>query len=272
MAAIERVVRGKYTLPPLTKDYLVSSPLGEESKSEEQADSRDDLSKPERFNHQPSFQMRYLRGLRRLRNISRDLFPQSLPFFEATHQEWMGDCPFVSTVGAMVYRDPSAVKAMFTQSADGPTTVTFGNGRSIKIVRLTDADIAIWSCAGTNGLWLTILEKAYRRVLVATEHPDTQDRPSIYDKFGSVQTIEILDGHRTREVALRGIRPGSTQFARLRQDLTAAQREHSLVKVGTASKTTTPGIPHTHALSPNDAIAVAGELLTVAAAQLKTKP
>ena len=250
IAAIEQVVRsGKYTIPPITKDHLVSSPLREQSTSDEQSDSADDVSKPEKFNHPPAFQPRYLRAVRKLHRASRDLFPQSLPSFEATHQGSLGDCPFVSTVGAMVYRSPSAVKAMFTQNDNASTTVSFGDGRRIKIVRLTDADIAIWSSAGTNGLWLTVLEKAYRRILTATEHPDRQDRPNIYDKFGSARTIEILDGHQTRRVQLRRIRPGSPQLAALRKDLNAAQREHRLVQAGTppGTKKITPGITGEHA-------------------------
>jgi len=250
IAAIELVVRnGKYTLPLIAEDYLASSPSREQSTSDEQTDSADDVSKPEKFNHPPAFQPRYLYAVRKLHRASRDLFPQSLPSFDAIHQERMGDCPFVSTVGAMVYRNPSAVKAMFSQNDNGSTTVSFGDGRRIKIVRLTDADIAIWSSAGTNGLWLTVLEKAYRRILTATKHPDRQDRPNIYDKFNSARTIEILDGHQTRRVPLRRIRPGSPQLAALRKDLNAAQREHRLVKAGTppGTKKITPGIAGDHA-------------------------
>ena len=107
IATIEKVVRGnQYTLPPITRDYLVSSPLREPSTSDEQTDSADDVSKPENFDHAPAFQPRYLNAIRKLRHTSRDLFPQDLPSFDATHQGALGDCPFVSTVGAMVYREP----------------------------------------------------------------------------------------------------------------------------------------------------------------------
>lgn len=249
IAAIEQVVRGnKYTLPPITKDYLVSSPLRESFTSDEQTDSADDVSKMEKFNHAPAFQPRYFEAMRKLRDTSRELFPQGLPSFGATHQGKLGDCPFVSTVGAMVYRNPSAVKAMFAQNDNGSFTVSFGNGRSIKIAHITDADIAIWSSAGTNGLWFTVLEKAYRRILAATEDPDRQDRPSIYDKFGpSKLTIQILDGHEADNIALKQIRPGSPQLAALRKELITAQREHLLVKAATPAKESAPGITPDHA-------------------------
>jgi len=251
LAAIRVVVHGhKYTLPPtITQAYLVSSPLREPSTSDEQAALLDDPSKPGKFEHRPAFQTRYVNAVRRLRSASRDLFPQSLPAFDAIHQRILGDCPFVSTVGAMVYRNPSAVRAMFAQDPDGSTMVALGNGRTIRIACITDADIALFASAGTNGLWLTVLEKAYRRVLLAARHPEQQDRPSVYAGFGSARTIEILDGHRTRTVQLQGIRPGTPQLAALRQDLKAAQCQRRLVKAGTPPTKSTPGIPHTHAFA-----------------------
>jgi hypothetical protein len=191
-------------------------------------------------------------AMRKLHGTSRDLFPQNLPSFDATHQGKIGDCPFVSTVGAMVYRNPAAVKTMFSQNDNGSTTVSFGSGQSIKITRLTDADIAIWSSAGTNGLWLTILEKAYRRMLEKISHPDSQDRRSIYEKFASTRTIEILDGYEIRKVALKSIQPGSPQFSKLRHDLNAASNEHRLIKAGTPKSEKTPGI------TPNHAYAILG--------------
>ena len=135
-----------------------------------------------------------IKFVQKIRLASHELFPQGLPSFEATHQGHIGDCPFVSTIGALVYRNPSAVKALFTQNPDGSTTVSFGNGQNIKITHVTDSDIALFSSAGTNGLWFTILEKAYRRVLVAKEHPDR----NIYEGFRSGDTIEILDGYKTK--------------------------------------------------------------------------
>jgi hypothetical protein len=148
----------------------------------------------------------------------------------------------------MVYRNPSGVKAMFNQNSDGSTTVNFGNGQSIKIMRVTDSDIILWSNAGTNGLWFTVLEKAYRRVLVATKYPDPQDRPSIYDKFGpSARTIEILDGYKIRSFPLKKIRANASQLSELRQALVSAQSDHRLIKAETPSKKSTPGITPDHA-------------------------
>lgn len=242
IVAIAKIVRtDKYNLPPLTKDYLVSSPLKKQKSSDTDTDSEDDTSKSEKLNTPPVFQPLYLAHLKRLQSTSRDLFPQILPSMEAIHQG-LGDCPFISTVGAMVHRDPVAVKAMFSKNDNGSITVHLGNGENIKIF-VTDADIALFTSAKTNGLWLTALEKAYRKSLSKTLRPDEtstktlhldgEERPNIYEKF-SGPTIEILAGHKTRPVKLEGIRPDSPQFSKLRQELIAAQRDHLLIKAGVA--------------------------------------
>jgi len=256
IVAIEKVIRGhKYKLPPLTKDYLVASPLKENAKSKEEADSADDESKAATFNHEPSFQQRYEKAMMKLRETSQELFPQSLPSFTATHQEALGDCPFVSTVGAMVYRNPADIKAMFKQNNDRSFVVTFGNGKTVKIAHLTDADIAMWSSAGTNGLWFTVLEKAYRKSLVQSKNQTGDKQASIYDKFASGQTVEIFCGHNAHAVQLKNFRSDSSNLATLRNALSNAQGANLLMKTGTPgegggkTKDLPPHVPHGHAFA-----------------------
>lgn len=242
IVAIAKIARAdKYILPPLTKDYLASCPINKQKSSDADGDSEDDTSKAEKLKSPPVFQPLYLTLITKLQSTSRDLFPQDLPSIGTIHQA-MGDCTFISTVGAMVYRDPSAVKAMFAQNDNGSITVHFGNGENINIF-ITDADIALWTSAKTNGLWMTALEKAYRKSLAKTKrsnetstkglHLNGEDRPNIYEKF-SGPTIEILTGHEIRSVKLNGIHPDSPQFSELRQELITAQRKHLLIKAGVA--------------------------------------
>ena len=233
------VRKAKHDLPPITEKYLISSASNKALNSDEQTDDQEDSnSSGKTF----PFQKNYQNALRKIHATSRELFPQESPAFEATHQGQLGDCPFVSTVGAMVYRNPAAVKNMFTQNPDGSTTVSFGNGKRIKITHITDSDIALFSSAGTNGLWFTILEKAYRRVLIATEHPNE----NIYEGFNSAKTIQILDGFETRKFPLGKIRANASQLSELRQGLFAAQSERRLIIAGTPEGKKTPGITPGH--------------------------
>jgi hypothetical protein len=245
IAIIRMVVHGgKYKLPPITQAYLVSDLSRGSSTASEPANLDDDLSKPEQNNLPPAFQPRYLQALGRLHQASRELFAQSMPSLDAVHQAGLGDCSFLSTVGGMVYHNPSGLKAMFTQNGDGSTTVAFGNGQRVSVAGVTDADIIICSTAGKNGLWLTTLEKAYRKFLLKL-HSDQPEKTDIYDRMNG-PAVEILDGQQTREIRLRK-RRGDPQLAvTVRQALRAAQQEQRLVKAGTPEIKETPGISPGH--------------------------
>ena len=236
----------KFVIPPLTKKYLTEKPAKEPRNSEaagEPVESDDSDSAKA-----PPFQRAFHNYLRKIKQTSRELFPQGSPMFDAVHQGQLGDCPFVSTVGALVYRNPSAVKAMFAENGKGSTIVNFGDGQKLSIHNLTDVDIAMWSSAGTNGLWLTVLEKAYRRKLVETKYPDSKLRPGIFDKFGpSTLTIEILDGFRTENISLKDFKAGNAGLNSLRSKMIAALNAKKIVKADTSNSVKTRGITPDHA-------------------------
>lgn len=226
IAAIERVVSdSKYKLTPVSEALLISG----------------------NNQHPRAFANEYLVAVKKLHQASRELFPQSLPSLDSIQQDDLGDCYFLSVVGAMVHRNPSAVKSMFTKNDDGSTGVKFGNGREVKVLHVTDADIAICSTAGNNGLWLTVLVKAFRNVKVDAKHPDDPDR---YDRISnggySGPVIRKLDGCQSRQIDLKGNRLGVSQTANLlRENLITAFRKHRLVVAGTDKKIV-PGIPDEH--------------------------
>ena len=216
IAIIRMVLHGgNYALPPITQAYLVSHSSPESSSSDEQPNLKEGADGAQKTAHVPAFQPRYRKAVRRLRESSRDLFPESVPSLAACHQEGLGDCYFLSVVGAMVHRNPSAVKAMFSQGDDGSITVAFGDGRNVKVGRPTDAEIVICSTAGANGLWLAVLEKAFRQVCVEDQH-GAHEGFDLYDRLhgGSAgQVIGMVGGHGSRHVALHNGQPGGQQLA-----------------------------------------------------------
>lgn len=254
IAAIKMVVRGgKYALPPLTEAYLVASPLREPATPDEQTDQLDDPAKPGRIDHPPAFQPRYRNALRRVRRVSRVLFAGgALPSLDACHQGPLGDCYFVSVVGAMVYRDPSTVQSMITQNDDGSYTIAFGDGQHVQLAPLTDAEIAVSSSAGANGLWLTVLENAYGELHVKTTTGDEAEGPdtdSIAHGGSPAPVIRTLDGHQTRVfgfVLRNGQRRGAPFAATMQEDLTTALREHRLVASSTPRTKLPPGVTPGH--------------------------
>ena len=247
VVAIEHVVRGgKYTLPPLTLEFLVKSPTYERHENKEDELSADDSSKALSFSHAPSFVPRYREAIKRISKTSRDLFPQMMPSFEGVRQG-LGDCPFVSTVGALVHRDPSFIKKMISENGNGSFTVSFGDGQSIKLNQITDGDIGMWTSAGTNGLWLTVLEKAYRRALLQAKIPhksqEEKDAESIYDQFGSGHTVQIFTGHEILRVELKDIKHGTEKYVSLCQKLKTTLANHLIIKASTSKQAGTK-VPH----------------------------
>ncbi len=254
IAAIKLVVRGgKYTLPPITQAYLVGSPLRETAMTNASSVGLDDPAQPKQTGQAPAFQPRYRSALIRLHRISRELFPQALPALDACHQGPLGDCYFVSVVGAMVYRNPAEVKARFTRNDDGSTTVAFGNGHNLQVPPLSDAEIAISSTASTNGLWLTVLENAFGKLREASLPAGTEDAPdtdAIAHGGKPGYVITALAGYKTKSFVLmlaKGQHHTAQYPTNLIQDLSAALLDHRLAAATTPTNSLPPGINPKHA-------------------------
>jgi len=254
LAAIKLVVRGgKYTLPPITQAYLVASPLRETNQAEVPVDLLDAPGQPKSIGHPPAFQPRYRSAWLRLRRVSRDLFPQDQLMLDACHQGPLGDCYLISVVGAMVCRNPAAVKGMLTANLDGSATVAFGNGRRVNVAPLTDTEIAISSIAGTNGLWLTVLENAYgkyRQETLPNVLGDDPETDVIAHGGNPGYVMTVLDGYQARSFAIvtaKGRRQDPQFTTNLAQNLTAAQQAHRLAEATTGTNALPPGINSKHA-------------------------
>jgi hypothetical protein len=93
-------------------------------------------------------------------NLPKQIFvddkPPSLKGFS---QGILGDCYYMAIVGAAVARNPVAVKKIFHVHADGSCDLKFVTGRQVHVPRLTEAEIALGGTAGTQGLWLNVLEE-----------------------------------------------------------------------------------------------------------------
>lgn len=141
-----------------------------------------------------------------IRNAPREVFTGSGgPRLQGMHQGDMGDCYLIAVVGAAVHRDPAQVRRMFHPQKDGSCEVVFLGGTSVKVPKLTDAQIALGSTAGKQGLWLNILEEAYARS-VFKKAPAKEKKPGALpeDLIGrggdSADTIAILSHNRVESL------------------------------------------------------------------------
>lgn len=293
-AALKRVVRsGKYEVPPLTKEVLSNpaastkaaakpaapAPSADTDRAADDADRRDSgeptsaaatapsTTPPLR---KPNFQSSYASGLKKIRSSKRALFLDETPDIDACKQGPLGDCFFVAAVGAFAHRDPVALKRMFVEQQDGSVLVRFGNGQSVVVTPLSDAELALSGSTGDEGMWLPVLEKAMGS-LRQDANPDKYDTETATDAIArggsTASMLRILTGHTTTRIALKK-RPRSTKkdergnpvlepsqpagehaalAVRVREALTQALSSRRLAACGTLQEAQPKGIAQKHA-------------------------
>ncbi|MBL8726218.1 MAG: hypothetical protein JNK49_19385 [Planctomycetes bacterium] len=274
VAALKRVVRsGKYAVPPLTPDGILNktrAPAASSGKAED-ADRADSTERAPTAALRPvNFPASFASCLRKIQTTPRVLFADETPDLDKCRQGPLGDCYFVAAVGAFVHRDALAVKRLLEPLPDGRFRATFGDGGSIEVSPLTDAEIALSGSTGDEGLWLPVLEKALGQ-LRRSKDPEKFAMETATDAIangGSAATIvRMLTGHQTERIALKRV-PRSTAkgpdgkpvvstpqpagdleelAARVRREVGAAIEGRRLVTCGTGTEPQPPGISGKHA-------------------------
>jgi hypothetical protein len=149
LAAIHAYQRGqKNGGVPLTLDLLTHPREGASGRRDKQE-------------HLPHFEGNYHSYCNHLKKAPREIFVDKAPTLDAFRQGNLGDCYFLSSVGAAISLNAAAVKSMVHVHPDGACDLTFRNGIHVHVPRLTDAEICLGSSAGQQGLWLNILEKGF---------------------------------------------------------------------------------------------------------------
>jgi len=102
----------------------------------------------------------YLRGQNKINRTSRQLFPQDHIRLKSITEGLNDDCYCRDAVDASLAHDPRGVHLMVQDNQNGTYNVTLPGGGPITINAPSDAESARYADAGSNGLWLTVLEKA----------------------------------------------------------------------------------------------------------------
>jgi hypothetical protein len=266
LAAMKLVLRStKIAPPPLTLDFVQNhsrDPAGELLPSEHQ-----DLPEP-RLNTGPStrkpltpprppasLERRYQSALRKIRAAQTELFADGTPDLERCRQGPLGSCFFIAGVGAFVHRDPESLKAMFrtvtSESGAVSFAVSFGDGRSVTIPALTDAQRGLTSSAGSDGLWLTVLEHAYGalRMQSRPESRRSLEPSDALARGGSLSTtLRVLTGHAVDRLRLRtNVDKDPELVDKVRAALKEALQAKRLAGATTGTAELPPGINGKHA-------------------------
>ncbi|MBX3167683.1 MAG: hypothetical protein KF760_09735 [Candidatus Eremiobacteraeota bacterium] len=99
----------------------------------------------------------------RLNGISRQVF-NGEPDPNKVKQGSFGTCYFISALVAKAQADPDGVKKMIKDNGNGTFTVSFPGAKSVTVNAPTDTELLIHADTGDNGMWVTIIEKAFGKM------------------------------------------------------------------------------------------------------------
>ena len=161
------------------------------------------MTAKERQSHY-AFDVYFLAAKDKIAKESRELFPEGTPKLTAIHQGNIGDCHFLGPLGSMVFRRPGEVKKMIEGDQEHGYTVRFPKRPPVKIVPPTDAELAMFSSAGSNGIWLAVLEKARGEVQREGSRMNTLDDVDALAASPEKTRIdiELLSGHRPERLVI----------------------------------------------------------------------
>ncbi|MBX3410249.1 MAG: hypothetical protein KF859_10230 [Phycisphaeraceae bacterium] len=263
MATIKAVARStRWTLPPLTHEYLVDGIEPTQADADDSDAAFDGSAGP--ASGRPPFESRFRRATDRIRTTPRALFAREEPSLASLRQGPLGSCFLIAPVGAFVARDPALTYRLFIQHQDGAASMRIRSADQSLLVRIdpiTDADIALSSTSGRDGAWMPAIEKAWGSH-VALRRPEDQ-RPltptdAIARGGSSGPIIEALTGHRAMRIPFRlssrpatpsasALSPQEALFQRVHKAFADAAADSRLVVVSTPAEVATPGVPRRHA-------------------------
>ena len=142
---------------------------------------------------------------RHISKLSHVLFQPGDPNLASFHQGRVGDCYLLSVIGEIVYRNPQLIRTMIAPLPGGAYEVHYGNGRTLTVPAITDAELATGARMGSDhGIWLSVLEKAYGTLREQQHDADFDEDDKIAKDFlgggNSGKIINLMTGHRVTRV------------------------------------------------------------------------
>ena len=193
--------------------------------------------------------------------INHSLFAPGDPNLETFHQGGIGDCYLLAVIGTFVYQHPQTVRTMIQPQADGNFQVHFGNGKTVTVAPVTDAELIMGASEGRDhGVWLSVLEKAYARIDAEAKERKTGEEIESGDAVTTdfighggyySPVIVLLTGHKAAGAPLgRWVKQDPQAGLEKAHELLAKlSSEHKLMAVLTGGDKTKPlpkGIAHGH--------------------------
>lgn len=194
--------------------------------------------------------------------MKRELFPKGIESIRPDHIEQgeIGDCYFLAAVAsqANTAQGKKQIMNMIKDNGNGTYTVNFPGKQPITFHAPTEMELSLYSNAGQDGMWLSVLEKAYAEVTNRDTLIPLMQRSNPYDKIGNGALlgtgVKAVSGTSTDTDVLL-----ITSLESLRSKLTTAVASQRVVTAG-INKSLNPwnegrtanGLPMAHAYSVLD--------------------
>ena len=199
----------------------------------------------------------YNEFLRHIKSAPRRAFEVEHPSLDTITQGHLGDCYFVAAVGAQAHRNPQPFLKLIHANDDRSYAVRFPNGHHVIVPMMTDAQLALGSNAGQQGIWLNILEVAAG---IARDEKQSQSHQLPLDVLGgggdSVFSIQLLTGHQAVKHRIRHTKegkypaPSEKETPQLSETFTQLIRngldQHRLICCGIGEWNVPPGLIKKH--------------------------
>lgn len=182
---------------------------------------------------------------------SRELFANGNPDPKALKQGSTGNCYFVAALAGLAERDPERLKQMVKDNGDGTYTVKLGGGKEQKVQAPTDAEVAMYGSAGQDGMWQSVMEKAYaQRENNGEFFPEDDPHDSTGDGGFLGTGVEDVTGHSSDRDELP-----LTSENEIREKMKKAEKDNAVVTAGIRKGITgdeREGMPMGHAYTVLD--------------------
>jgi hypothetical protein len=200
--------------------------------------------------NQDSYDKTYRKALAVIQADPHVLYVAGAPHLSSIHQARNGDCWLLSTIGAMIHRDPRDVRELISDDGDRLYSAHFAY-HTFRIKAPTDAEIAVYTSDKADGDWLYVLENAmgqYREDFNRLHRVSEANDDALVGGGGALAMQDIL-GRNSDRVDMT---PQKPQRELVRATLTRAFKQRRLVILGTThdEKIVLPkGIARGHAMA-----------------------
>lgn len=192
-----------------------------------------------------------------------EIFPKGIESIRPDRitQGELGDCYFLAAIASLsnTPQGKKQIQNMIKDLGNDRVQVTFPGKQPVTIYKPTQSELSLYSNAGSDGLWLSILEKAYAHTRNEQDLTSlVYKRANPYDKIGNgghlLTGIKGVTGKFLPDTDVLIITPLSTLRLKLQQAIAKKQ----VVTCGTSPKlpwtddTTKNGLPLSHAYSVLD--------------------